>query len=105
MFYYSESAAFISSLALVATSSSFGRAGLMALASCIASAACCCDTHTASKECSATEQVKSTEERCLPFDAAEFLDALGIVIERSKQHFNPNYRRRGMFHMPCYQMY
>lgn len=90
----SESAAFISSLALVATSSSFGRAGLMALASCIASAACCCDTHTASKECSATEQVKSTEERCLPFDAAEFLDALGIVIERSKQHFNPNYRRR-----------
>lgn len=101
MFYYSERAAFISSLALVATSSSFGRAGLMALASCIASGACC-DTHTANKECSATEQVTSTEERCLSFDAAELLDALGIVIERSKQHFNPNYRRRGMFYVPCY---
>ncbi|CAL9124432.1 unnamed protein product [Musa textilis] len=94
----SDRAAFVRILSSVLLSDSFGRAGLMALASCIASAACHSDTHSGSQGCSDAE-LKSTQSRFLPCSSADLLDSLGIIIERSKQHFNPNYRLKVCAHV------
>lgn len=67
----------------------------MALALCMASAACHSDTHSGSQVCLDAE-LKSTQSRFLPCSSADLLDSLGIIIERSKQHFNPNYRLKGL---------
>ncbi|WOL09568.1 hypothetical protein Cni_G18321 [Canna indica] len=96
---FSDRASFVWHLASVAISDSFGRAGLMTLASCISSAACHFDTHNGDDVCSVVEQVKSTQESFLPCSTADLLDALGIVIERSKQHFNSNYRLKVCEHV------
>ncbi|XP_058084724.1 uncharacterized protein LOC131232481 isoform X2 [Magnolia sinica] len=95
-----ERVAFICSLASVAKHDSFGRAGLMALAVCIASAACGTETHCDGEDqwCEAssrnTVQVEFAQENLLQNRSADLLDALRIVLERSKQHFNANYRLR-----------
>ncbi|XP_065031327.1 uncharacterized protein LOC103970039 isoform X1 [Musa acuminata AAA Group] len=94
----SDRAAFVRILASVLLSDSFGRAGLMALALCMASAACHSVTHSGSQVCSDAE-LKSTQSRFLPCSSADLLDSLGIIIERSKQHFNPNYRLKVCAHV------
>ncbi|CAL4928552.1 unnamed protein product [Urochloa decumbens] len=80
------------SLASAAEHDSFGRAGLMALASCVASCTCQSDINdvpcaTPGKEASKCDGDVSTE-----VSSADLLDALWILSERSKQHFNPKYR-------------
>uniref|UniRef100_K4A4R6 tRNA (guanosine(18)-2'-O)-methyltransferase TARBP1 n=1 Tax=Setaria italica TaxID=4555 RepID=K4A4R6_SETIT len=80
------------SLASAAKHDSFGRAGLMTLASCVASCTCQSDINdvpcaTPWKEPSKCDGDVPTEVR-----SEDLLDALWILSERSKQHFNPKYR-------------
>ncbi|TKV98779.1 hypothetical protein SEVIR_9G583000v4 [Setaria viridis] len=80
------------SLASAAKHDSFGRAGLMTLASCVASCTCQSDINdvpcaTPWKEASKCDGDVPTEVR-----SEDLLDALWILSERSKQHFNPKYR-------------
>ncbi|XP_047325070.1 uncharacterized protein LOC124928866 [Impatiens glandulifera] len=87
---------FLRNLASVARKHSFGRAGLMSLAECIASAAIGARVHRngvvklsngpdmVSVE-AVTESVPHSED-------IKLLDVLRYVIENSKQHFNPKYR-------------
>ncbi|KAK9275857.1 hypothetical protein L1049_023130 [Liquidambar formosana] len=92
--------AFLSNLASVAKQQSFGRAGLMGLAECIASAACGDQIHNDSEaECCEDDlpnivRVESPEECLSHNNKTDLLDILRFVIESSKQHFNPNYRLR-----------
>lgn len=92
--------AFLSNLASVAKQQSFGRVGLMALAECIASAACGVAAHIENKaECCGDAFPEKVPEECSPEnfpcnDKSDLLDFLRFVIESSKQHFNPNYRLR-----------
>ncbi|KAK9203377.1 hypothetical protein WN943_013631 [Citrus x changshan-huyou] len=92
--------AFLSNLASVAKQQSFGRVGLMALAECIASAACGVAAHIENKaECCGDAFPEKVPEECSPEnfpcnDKSDLLDILRFVIESSKQHFNPNYRLR-----------
>ncbi|XP_038975509.1 uncharacterized protein LOC103710780 [Phoenix dactylifera] len=94
----SDRATLVWSLAAVTRQEAFGRAGLMALASCIASAACHSYTDNVNEVHHSVDgplevdQKKSAQEDLLPCSPADILDVLGIIIERSKQHFNPNYR-------------
>ncbi|XP_078155872.1 tRNA/rRNA methyltransferase (SpoU) family protein [Carex rostrata] len=76
---------FVWSLASAARHDNFGRAGLMALSFCIASASC----HFSKQKPEYSTCMLFKDKFATPVD---LLDALGIVIERSKQHFNPNYR-------------
>ncbi|XP_077235143.1 tRNA/rRNA methyltransferase (SpoU) family protein [Tasmannia lanceolata] len=95
-----ERVAFLCSLASVANQESLTRAGFMALAICIASAGSGMKTHCGSEarcgenSCPDVVRVECTQEGLSDDNRADLLDALGIVIERSKQHFNPNYRLR-----------
>ncbi|KAK1306093.1 hypothetical protein QJS10_CPA10g01026 [Acorus calamus] len=92
-----EQVAFICSLGSVAKQESFGRAGLMTLACCIASAACRTHGPLRNNGCSGhsfMEQEKHAQGNLQHNITAELLDVLRIVMERSKQHFNPNYRLR-----------
>lgn len=75
-------------LASVAKQQSFGRAGLMGLAECIASAACGVQKHN---DCG-----EEWLEDKLSDNGEDFLDVLRFIVECSKQHFNPNYRLRGI---------
>ncbi|KAF9689746.1 hypothetical protein SADUNF_Sadunf01G0124300 [Salix dunnii] len=91
-----EGIAFLHSLASVAKHFSFGRAGLMGLAECIASAAHGVGRH--GNEEKWTEDafpdevlVKSSSENFSDCQTS-ILDVLRFVIKSSKQHFNPNYR-------------
>lgn len=99
---FSDRATLVWNLASVARQESFGRAGLMALASCIASTACHSYTdnengvHHSVDGSLEVHQIKSAQENLLPCSAADILDVLGIIVERSKQHFNPNYRLKGL---------
>lgn len=101
-FGYRRRIAFLSNLASTAKQQSFGRVGLMALAECIASAACGVGTHDASKAewCghafSEQVQVEFSPEIIPCHDKSDLLDILRFLIESSKQHFNPNYRLRGL---------
>ncbi|KAL5551309.1 hypothetical protein UlMin_001485 [Ulmus minor] len=91
--------AFVSNLASAAKHESFGRAGLMGLAECIASAASRVRIHQ--NECESewdegalpeTEKVEIDSESSPQKEKVFLLDALRFIIEISKQHFNPNYR-------------
>ncbi|KAJ6342279.1 hypothetical protein OIU77_023429 [Salix suchowensis] len=91
-----EGIAFLHSLASVAKHFSFGRAGLMGLAECIASAARGVGGHDSEEKWSEDAfpdevLVKSSPENFSDSRTA-ILDVLRFVIESSKQHFNPNYR-------------
>ncbi|RZC48081.1 hypothetical protein C5167_041028 [Papaver somniferum] len=80
-----ERIAFLSSLASLVKRESFGRAGLMALSFCIASSARGSETHDMDSSLSA-------DGSSLGNDKSLLLDILRLVVESSKQHFNPNYR-------------
>lgn len=74
----------------------------MALSFCVASAAFQSTTHNIREvdhtiSFSEVEDVNSIQE-VLPSGASDLLDVLGIIIERSKQHFNPNYRLQGVYY-------
>lgn len=84
----------MSNLASAAKQQSFGRAGLMGLAECIASAACGVQMWH-SDAVHDMVQVASLEESLLHNNKMDFLDVLRFVIESSKQHFNLKYRLRG----------
>ncbi|XP_065856837.1 uncharacterized protein [Euphorbia lathyris] len=95
-----EGIEFLHSLASVAKQQSFGRAGLMGLAECIASTGCglgISDT----KEVEHSEdglpdviQQEYSSKRFHAISKTDLLDVLRFVIESSKQHFNPSYRLR-----------
>ncbi|XP_072962129.1 uncharacterized protein [Typha angustifolia] len=95
---FSDRLLLVWSLACAARQESFSRAGLMTLAFCIASSAGQSDMHEgADVPCSthASLEVKRTKYgKTVLISTTDVLDALGIVIERSKQHFNPNYRHK-----------
>ncbi|KAJ8763861.1 hypothetical protein K2173_003643 [Erythroxylum novogranatense] len=83
--------ALLHSLASLAKQISFGRAGLMGLAECIASVACGVRIHSDCELGWDEEQypVEYVLDQNMNID---LLDALRFVIESSKQHFNRNYR-------------
>ncbi|CAA3014630.1 uncharacterized protein LOC111390252 [Olea europaea subsp. europaea] len=92
--------AFLVNLSSVSKKHSFGRAGLMCLAECIASAAfgflkhndheaeLCFDAYPDKI------RVKSEPENPLHNDKADLLDVLRFILECCKQHFNHNYRHQ-----------
>ncbi|RVW50852.1 hypothetical protein CK203_101812 [Vitis vinifera] len=86
--------AFLSNLASIAKQQSFGRAGLMSLAECIASAANDCQTEWREDAGPNIVQEESASESVSHNDKTVLLDALRFVVECGKQHFNPNYRLR-----------
>ncbi|XP_039141325.1 uncharacterized protein LOC120278662 [Dioscorea cayenensis subsp. rotundata] len=97
----SERIELVCGLASIARQDSFGRAGLMALAFCIASAAGTVihddgEVYDSMNDytISGIKEAESSQENPLSSRAAELLDVLGVVVERSKQHFNPRYRLR-----------
>lgn len=101
--YCSERIELVCGLASIARQDSFGRAGLMALAFCIASAAGTVihddgEVYDSMNDytISGIKEAESSQENPLSSRAAELLDVLGVVVERSKQHFNPRYRLRGL---------
>lgn len=88
--------AFLSNLASVAKQQSFCRAGLMGLAECIASAARRLDSEAEWGEDAFLVKLEIASESFPQHDKTTLLDVLRFVIESSKQHFNPNYRFRGL---------
>lgn len=98
----SEWVAFLCSIASIAKQESFGRAGLMALAACIASASfrtrsyCEGEGQWCENRSHGTVQAETAQENILHNRSADLLNALRVVVENSKQHFNPNYRLRGL---------
>lgn len=98
-FYCSERIAFVCSLASLARQESFGRPGLMAFASCLSSAALGTEGQHLSEvgeyENLLPEMEKELDHGGLISRSSELLDILGVIAERSKQHFNPNYRLQG----------
>ncbi|XP_020231256.1 uncharacterized protein LOC109811829 isoform X1 [Cajanus cajan] len=86
--------AFLCNLASIAKHQSFGRAGLMALVECIASAASGFGmlNHARTESFKVTFPVEFVSEMENQTDKKELLDIFRYVIESSKQHFNPSYR-------------
>ncbi|KAL7150015.1 hypothetical protein ABFS83_05G079800 [Erythranthe nasuta] len=89
---------FLIDLSSVPKSHSFGRAGLICLVECIASAACGNSRHNyhdINEFIHATDGilVESAPNSC-QIDRADLLDVLRFVLECGKQHFNPKYRLR-----------
>ncbi|KAI7736958.1 hypothetical protein M8C21_026691 [Ambrosia artemisiifolia] len=80
-----EQMPFMSNLASLVKNYSFGRAGLMSLAECVAAAAA--GIPTAIKN-----EAGLCDEDSTYNDKAGLLDVFRFIIESSKQHFNPNYR-------------
>ncbi|KAL3619436.1 hypothetical protein CASFOL_037006 [Castilleja foliolosa] len=76
--------AFLIDLSIIPKTHSFGRAGLMCLVECIASAAC-----------AATDElvVESAPNSC-QIKIGDLLDVLRFVLECSKRHFNTKYRHQ-----------
>lgn len=94
---YRKRFAFLCNLASTAKHQPFGRAGLMGLAECIASAASgigiLIHARTESyKGTSLVDYVSGFENEA---DKKELLDIFRYVVGRSKQHFNPSYRLQG----------
>ena len=87
---------FLRNLASVAKQQSFGRAGLMGLAECIASAATDCQAEWCEDAVPNIVQDDSASESASHNDKTVLLDVLRFVVESSKQHFNHNYRLRGL---------
>ncbi|KAL0446379.1 UNVERIFIED_CONTAM: hypothetical protein Slati_1765800 [Sesamum latifolium] len=90
---------FLVDLSSVPKTHSFGRAGLMCLVECIASAACGIRKHNnheveqlidANTDLIVVESAPNSWKN----DSADLLDALRFVVECSKQHFNPKYRHQ-----------
>ncbi|KAI3453453.1 hypothetical protein Pfo_010116 [Paulownia fortunei] len=90
---------FLVDLSSVPKTHSFGRAGLMCLVECIASAACGVlkhNNHETEQFIDATTDeivIESAPNSC-QIDRADLLDVLRFVLECSKQHFNPKYRHK-----------
>uniref|UniRef100_A0A0E0K7H1 tRNA (guanosine(18)-2'-O)-methyltransferase TARBP1 n=1 Tax=Oryza punctata TaxID=4537 RepID=A0A0E0K7H1_ORYPU len=80
------------SLASSAKHDSFGRAGLMALAFCVASCACQLSTHDLPCDSAGQEMAKCNGDAHTEVNTEDLLDVLMILCEKSKQHFNPKYR-------------
>ncbi|TVU48714.1 hypothetical protein EJB05_08359 [Eragrostis curvula] len=80
------------SLASAAKQDSFGRAGLMTLAFCVASCACQSDTNDAPCATSGKEVAKCDGDAPTTVSTVDLLDVLCFLSEKSKQHFNPKYR-------------
>lgn len=102
LYNYRKGVAFLTNLASAAKKQSLGRAGLMGLAECIASAACGvkihCENEVESSKCAPFDlmQVPSATPNSFHCSKADLLDVLRFIIESSKQHFNHNYRLRGL---------
>lgn len=96
----SERVAFLCRIASIAKQESFGRAGLMALAACIASASfgtrtyCECEAQWCENSSPDTVEEETAQDKHKR--SADLLDTLRVVVENSKQHFNANYRLRGL---------
>ncbi|MCH81797.1 hypothetical protein A2U01_0002589 [Trifolium medium] len=73
---------------------SFGRAGLMGLAECIASASTGIGIliHARTESSTGTFPVELVNGMENQTDKKELLDIFRYVVESSKQHFNPSYR-------------
>ncbi|KAK7346778.1 hypothetical protein VNO80_21301 [Phaseolus coccineus] len=86
--------AFLYNLASTAKHQSFGRAGLMGLANCIASVASGIGIvhHVRTESFKGTFSVEFVSEMENQYDKKELLDIFRYVVESSKQHFNPSYR-------------
>jgi hypothetical protein len=82
-------------LASAAKEDSFGRAGLMTLAFCVASCACWSDTHNLPCTSAVSDLAKCNGDTYIAVNTADLLEALWILSERSKHHFNPKYRLKG----------
>ncbi|KAF5735116.1 hypothetical protein HS088_TW15G00616 [Tripterygium wilfordii] len=93
-----ERITFLFKLASVAKDHSFGRAGFMALADCIASASCGIstfdDSETEGREDVFPDEFQDKPTHGYSDDKTDLLGALRFLIQSSKQHFNPNYRLR-----------
>ncbi|GJR57300.1 tRNA/rRNA methyltransferase, SpoU family protein [Tanacetum coccineum] len=90
-----EQMTLVSNLASLAKTYSFGRAGLMSLAECVAAAASGISKagkNEAEKCDEAPREMKSDTDSTYYNDKAALLDVFRFIIESSKQHFNPNYR-------------
>ncbi|KAF8027335.1 hypothetical protein BT93_E0286 [Corymbia citriodora subsp. variegata] len=89
---------FLRNISSLAKQQPFGRAGLMALSECIASAARRivvgerCRSECPENSFLDKDQVEHSEEDLHHSDGADILDVLRYVVESCKQHFNPNYR-------------
>lgn len=70
-------------VASVVKNQSFGRAGLMSLAECVAAAA---------DGVGKIEEDEASSSDTSYNDKAQLLDSFRFIIDTSKQHFNPNYR-------------
>ncbi|KAL0372987.1 UNVERIFIED_CONTAM: hypothetical protein Scaly_0980300 [Sesamum calycinum] len=90
---------FLVDLSSVPKTHSFGRAGLMCLVECIASAACGTRKHNnheveqlidANTDLIVVESAPNSWKN----DRADLLDVLRFVVECSKRHFNPKYRHQ-----------
>lgn len=92
---YRKWIAFLCNLASTARHQSFSRAGLMGLAECVASAAHQVMIPVNDNEAEG-DQDPFDSESSPQNDKIVLLDALRFIIESSKQHFNPNYRLRGL---------
>jgi hypothetical protein len=92
---YSDRLHLVWSLASAAKQDSFGRAGLMTLASCVAS--CIHQSETNDVPCAISGKAATKCDGCVPTEvrSTDLLDVLWILSERSKQHFNPKYRLKG----------
>nr|GEV85302.1 tRNA/rRNA methyltransferase (SpoU) family protein [Tanacetum cinerariifolium] len=84
----------VSNLASLAKTYSFGRVGLTSLAGCVAAAAFGISkpTKNEAKKYDEALRMKSDTYSTYYNDKATLLDVFRIIIVRSKQHFNPNYR-------------
>ncbi|KAJ9556344.1 hypothetical protein OSB04_010958 [Centaurea solstitialis] len=89
-----EQMTLLSNLASLVKIYSFGRAGLMSLAECVAAAAAGVRAHSKNgiEQCDeAPFEIKSAVDSTYN-DKAMLLDVFRFIIDSSKQHFNPNYR-------------
>ncbi|XP_071706129.1 uncharacterized protein [Rutidosis leptorrhynchoides] len=80
-----EQMTFLSNVACLVKNYSFGRAGLMSVAECVAAAA-------AEIPPPGKNEVEHSDKDTTYNDKATLLDLFRFIIESSKQHFNPNYR-------------
>ncbi|XP_078440236.1 tRNA/rRNA methyltransferase (SpoU) family protein [Wolffia australiana] len=96
-FCWSERIEFVFCLASVCLKESFGRAGLMAFASCLSSASLlavspeACETADHGKKL-VKDGERANHEGLIDHKISELLDIFRVIIEGSKQHFNPKYR-------------
>ncbi|XP_019190926.1 PREDICTED: uncharacterized protein LOC109185383 isoform X1 [Ipomoea nil] len=96
--YLDQRVAFLISLASVAKTQSFGRAGLMCFVKCISSAASGDQKHSISDNdqengvSAGVTEARFAQESSI--DKADLLDVFRFVIESSRQHFNPTYRHQ-----------